>query len=109
MTVKAFAEKHNLQVLSEGATFFAEIKGCFSGDLLSLAMSGVSQFDAWVTVQTNMNILGIASLTEASCVIVANNMNIPSEVVEKAIEEDICLLRSEKTSFELCCLIGEQL
>ena len=107
MTVNAFAQKYDLQILSEGTTFSSEIKGCFSGDLLSLAMSGVCQSDAWITVQTNMNILGVASLTEASCVIVANNMNVPTDVIEKAREENICLLRSERTSFELCCLLGE--
>ena len=109
MTVKALAEKYNFEVLSEGETFSSEFKGCFSGDLLSLAMSGVTASDVWITVQTNLNILGIASLTEAACIIVANNMNIPCDVTEKAKEEDICLLRSDETAFELCCLVGEQL
>ncbi len=109
MTVNALAEKYDLQVLSQGNTFSSELKGCFSGDLLSLAMSGVEKADAWITVQTNLNILGIAALTEAACIIVANNMNISDEVINKAKEEDICLLRSEKTAFELCCLIGDEL
>ena len=109
MTVNALANKYNIQVLSEGTTFSSEFKGCFSGDLLSLAMSGVTESDVWITVQTNLNLLGIAALTEAACIIVANNMNISDEVVNKAIEEGICLLRSEKTAFELCCLVGEEL
>ena len=109
MTVNQLAEKYNMQVLSEGSTFSSEFKGCFSGDLLSLARSGVTQSDVWVTVQTNLNILGIAALTEAACIIVANNMTVQDEIIKRAKEEDICLLRSEKTAFELCCLIGEQL
>jgi len=109
MTVNALAEKYNIEILSEGNTFSSEFKGCFSGDLLSLAMSGVTESDVWITVQTNLNILGISALTEAACIIVANNMNISDEVVNKAIEEGICLLRSEKTAFELCCLIGDEL
>lgn len=107
MTVKELIESLNLEIISFGADLNDKIGGCFAGDLLSLAMSGVSASDVWVTVQTNVNILGIAALTEASCVIVAHHMNIPEEVIQKAKEECICLLRSDKTAYELCCAIGE--
>lgn len=109
MKVKELIEVLGLEVLSAGETADVSIGGCFAGDLLSLAMSGVTASDAWVTVQTNLNILGIAALTEASCVIVANSMNVPENVVEKAKEESICLLRSDKGMYELCCLIGDNI
>ncbi len=109
MKVNELTKKLKLTVLCEGNNFNTEITGCFAGDLLSLAMSGVVSGNAWITVQTNMNILGIASLTESSCVIVANSMNIPEDVINKAKEENITLLKSEKTTYELCCLIGENI
>ena len=109
MTVKELIEALNLEIISQGNNLGTTVDGCFSGDLLSLAMSGVHSGDAWVTVQTNVNILGIAALTDAACVIVANGMNIPSEVCSKAAEEEICLLRSDKGAYELCCLIGKSI
>ena len=107
MKVNELAKKLELEILCEGETFSNDIDGCFAGDLLSLAMANVQSNNVWITVQTNMNILGIASLTEASCTIVANGMNIPESVIQKAKEENICLLRSKKSMYELCLGVGE--
>lgn len=109
MIVNELVNKFNLNVLSQGDTFDCEIRGCFVGDLLSLAMSRIQEGNIWITVQTNVNILGVAALTEASCVIVANNMNIPENVIQKAVDEKICLLKSDLSAFELCCKIGEHI
>lgn len=107
MKVKEITERLNLENISESGNMESDITGCFAGDLLSLAMSSVQNGNIWITVQTNLNILAIASLTEAACIIVANSMNIPETVVEKAKEEDICLLRSDKDVYELCNLVGD--
>ncbi len=106
MNVNEVIEKLRLENVSCSGDLEAKISGCFAGDLLSLAMSSVDKGNIWVTVQTNLNILAIASLTEASCIIVAASMNISDTVIEKAKEEDICLLRSDKGVYELCNLIG---
>lgn len=109
MTVKQLTEKLNLKVLSEGGSGDVIVRGCFASDLLSLAMSCINAYDVWITVQTNVNILGVSALTEAACVIVANGMNVSAEVIQKAKDEDICLLHSEKSIYELCCLIGDSI
>ncbi len=109
MTVHELIQNMNLEVLSCGADTSVMIEGCFSGDLLSLAMSNIEAGNVWVTVQTNVNILGIAALTETSCVIVANGMNVPDPVVQKAIEEKICLLRTPHSAYEVCCMLGERI
>ena len=70
-------------------------------------MANVEKNNVWITVQTNMNILGIAALAESACVIVAHGMNIPEAVVNKAKEENICVLRSASPVYELCVEIGK--
>ena len=107
MTVKKLCENLNLEVLCEGTSYDSEINGCFATDLLSLAMGNVEKDNIWITVQTNMNILGIAALAETSCVIVANGMNISGAVVEKAHEENICLLKTGLPVYDLCVEIGK--
>lgn len=106
MNVQKLTEVLKLEVICEASGLDAEINGCFAGDLLSLAMANVEKDNVWVTVQTNMNILGIAALAETSCVIIAHDMNIPQAVVDKAHEENICLLKSELSIYELCVEIG---
>lgn len=107
MNVKDLIHKLDFEIVCSGATIDSSVEGCFCGDLLSLAMSNIQAKNIWITVQTNVNILGIAALTETSCVIVANGMNIPDNVIEKAKEEDICLLRTKLPAYEVCCRIGE--
>jgi len=106
MKVNELIKKLNLEVINSGSKSDNVISGCYATDLLSLAMGNVEAGNIWITVQTNMNILGIAALTDASCVIIAQEMNVPDDVCKKAVEEDICVLRSDKTVFELCREIG---
>ena len=82
MNVSDLVKKLNLEVLNEGHD--VQVVGCYACDLLSVAMSSLETGNIWITVQTNMNILGIAALAETSCVIVAHGMNIPDAVIAKA-------------------------
>ena len=106
MNVQNLVDKLNLEIICDGGNLEAEIDGCFATDLLSLAMANVEKGNVWITVQTNMNILGIAALAESSCVVIAQGMNIPQSVIEKAKEESICLLRTPMPVYELCLKIG---
>ncbi len=107
MNVQNLVDKLGLEVVCEGTGLDSNIDGCYAADLLSLAMANVQKGNIWITVQTNMNILGIAALAESSCVIIANDMNIPQNVTDKAHEEGICLLRSALPMYELCVEIGK--
>ena len=105
MTVAQYKDELGLEVLA-GDDLSAEVTGCYISDLLSLAMSRVQAGDAWVTVQTNVNILAVASLTEAACVIVAEGTEVDDAVVAKAAAQDVVLLRSDKTAYQLARAIG---
>jgi len=107
MNVQNLIDKLNLEIICEGSGCDTEIDGCYATDLLSLAMANVEKDNIWITVQTNMNILGIAALSECACVIVAQEMNIPQSVIDKAHEEKICILRSNMGVYELCLEIGK--
>lgn len=107
MTVQSLIEKLELEIICEGTGLSTEIDGCYASDLLSLAMANVEKDNVWITVQTNMNILGIAALSECACVIIAQGMNIPDAVIQKAKEENICVLRTELHVYELCLEIGK--
>lgn len=107
MNVQNLIDKLNLEIVCDGSGLETEIDGCYATDLLSLAMANVEKGNVWITVQTNMNILGIAALAESACVIIAQGMNIPQSVTEKAKEENICILRTDMPVYELCLEIGK--
>lgn len=81
----------------------ASVTGCYIGDLLSLVMSRAQEGQAWLTVQTNINIIAVAVLTGVSCVIVTEGMEIPEETAQKAAEQGVSLFHSEKPSYQLAC------
>lgn len=81
----------------------SEYSGVYVGDLLSRAMSRVGAGNIWITIMNNVNVIAVASLTEAACVILAEGAQMNSEVLSSAADRDVCVLSSELTAYELCC------
>lgn len=100
MKVSELIEKMNLTVKTEGVD--KEITGCYTGDLLSLAMSHVEGGNVWVTVQTNINTVAVATLTDAACIILPEGLSPDENAKIKADDEEVYILSSEKTAYEIC-------
>lgn len=107
MKVSELIEKLNLTVKIEGED--KEITGCYTGDLLSLAMSHVESGNIWVTVQTNINTVAVATLTDAACIILPEGLEPDENAKVKADGEEVYILSSEKTAYELCAQISRQI
>ena len=93
-----------LEVLAAGEIDVV-ITGCYISDLLSLAMSRVGEGNAWVTVQTNINVVAVAALSDAACVVIAEGMDVPQEVRDKAAAQGVNLLRTGKTAYEMAKIL----
>ena len=84
-----------------------EIACGYTCDLLSHVM-GRGQMDmAWITVQAHMNVIAVAALMDFACVIIPENLPVETPIIEKAKEEDIILLSSDKTAYELVKLLAD--
>lgn len=84
-----------------------EIKGCYIGDLLSLAMSKVQKDNIWLTIQSNINIIAVASLTEAGCIVVCEGFSVDDSVLKRAETEDITVLSSQMSEYEIAKILVE--
>lgn len=71
----------------------------YAGDLLSFVMGRAPQDCAWFTIMTNINICAVASLADVSCVVICEDSLPMSGVVEKANEQGINLLLTDKDMF----------
>lgn len=105
MTVDELCAKLNLEKIT-ACNYDRTVDNCYCGDLLSHCMSNIKSNNIWITVQTNINIVAIAVLTELSCIIIAQDMPIDEKVVSKAASEGVAVMRSEKTTYELCVEVG---
>lgn len=81
-------------------------EGVYAGDLLSRAMSRVEAGNLWITIMNNMNVVAVASLTEAAAVILAEGVKLMPEAEEAARENNITVLSSDLSVYEICRVIG---
>ncbi|MBR5134543.1 MAG: hypothetical protein IKV35_02980 [Clostridia bacterium] len=86
-----------------------EVTGGYAGDLLSWVMGRASEGDAWVTIMTNINVVAVASLLDVACVVLAEGVQAPEDVVTAAAQKGVTLLGGAKPTYELCAAIAEVL
>ncbi|SCJ17492.1 DRTGG domain [uncultured Clostridium sp.] len=95
------------QVLVAGEDMEREITSGHVCDLLSFVMAHAKAGGAWVTVQTHLNVIAVATLLDLGCVIVPEGIAVEEVSLDKAKDEGVCVLSSPKTAFELCGLLYE--
>ena len=100
MTVRQLVNQTNLISINDGIHLDDSITSVACCDLLSIAMSSVAAGSAWVTVINNINTLAVASLVDATCVILAHGLNASDQLIDKAKAEGITLLASTLPSYE---------
>ena len=106
MLVSEFEKLSGAKCLT-GAYDDREIVCGYTCDLLSHVM-GKGQADmAWITVQAHMNVIAVAALLDFACVIIPESLPVEAPIIAKAQDEDIIILSSEKTAYELVVLLAE--
>lgn len=96
-----------LELLTASAYEDREIKGCYVGDLLSWVMGRAKSQDVWITVMSNINIVAVASLTDAACILIAENVSVEENVLEKADAQNVVIVRSPLSGYELSVKVHE--
>ena len=87
----------------------AEVTGCYAGDLLSWVMSHAEEGNVWVTIMSNLNVVAVASLTDAACVIMAEGVNPDPDALEAAKAKGVTLFSDSRSTYELCREVGKVL
>ncbi len=105
MTVKNLCDSLSLKVLAGENAMNREINGCYIGDLLSWVMGKAKEGNIWLTVMGNINAIGVASMLDLSCIILTDNAWLDDEAKQKANKHSVCVLSTDKSSYELAILI----
>lgn len=108
MTVKELCQRLGLSLLCEG-DMNKECKGCYSGDLLSWVMSRARENDIWLTVMGNVNSVAVAVLTDCACIVLTENSSLDDDARQRALQQGVTILQSEKNAYELSVLISKLL
>lgn len=73
-----------------------EITGCYIGDLLSWVMGRANSGDMWITVMSNINIVAVATLSDASCIVLAEDVDVESGIIDKANSQNVDYFEDSK-------------
>ena len=98
-----------LFALKEPGNASRKIAKVFCWDLLSIAMSKAPENGAWVTVMGNKNTLAVASLSDVSCIILAEGITFSDEDLACAKKEGIAVFETELPVFDAALKIQELL
>ena len=102
-TLKELKDKLGLKLLNVNIEEEREVKDAYVCDLLSWVMANGQADMAWVTVQTHLNVVAVATLHDFSCIIVPESIEVPQPTIVKAEEEKIAVFSTDKTAYQVCC------
>lgn len=83
-----------------------EINGAYVGDLLSWVMGRAQADNVWITIMSNINVIAVASLSDVSCVLLAEDVSLDDEVLNTAKQKGINILSTPLAAFETAVQIS---
>jgi len=105
MTIEQIAQKYGMTIVTKKADTSKEVKSAYCCDLLSRVMAEGTADMALITIHTHMNVIAIATLLDMACVIIPENIAIEQDVIDRAEDENVCLVHSEKSAYEISGLL----
>ncbi len=99
MVIRQIINLLELEILVKGKD--KEVTDGYTADLLSDVIANAKENCVWITIQRHLNILAVAQLKKISAIIIAGKSFPDEKLIEKAREEEIYLLKTSKSSFEI--------
>lgn len=100
MQINEVVDRLGLTVLVGAEHLNADVAGGYVADLLSCVIAGAKPHDLWVTLQTHVNIVAVASLKEIAGILVAEGAVVPDVTLEKAAQQGVVMLSSPQPIYE---------
>ena len=107
MKLSEIVEKLSLSVEAASEKLDTEVTGGYASDLLSCVMAKARKGNVWVTLQSHLNIVAVASLLQLAGIIVTEGMSPDAATLEKASEEGIPILTTGLTTFTVVRRLSE--
>ena len=101
MNIEAIVKALDLKVFSGEGGLSRKVTGGYVSDLLSDVMGNADAGQVWLTLQTHKNVMAIASLKDLAGVILVNNHKPDQNTVEQSNEENIPILGTGMSAFEV--------
>ena len=101
MKLEDIVRKLDLEVASGEKNLDREVTGGYASDLMSDVIANAGKNDIWITLQTHINIVAVASMKELAGIVLINGRRPEQETLNRAVQEEIPILVSSLPSFEV--------
>ncbi len=104
ISLKEVIEKVKVKPVSSILSADRQVTGGYASDLLSCVIKGAKKDTVWVTLQSHLNVVAVASLLGLAGVIITEGNHPDQETLSKAEKEGVILMTTPKTTFTV---VGE--
>ena len=101
MKLSELVKDMGCEILTGNVNLDKDIKDGYVSDLLSDVIGNIKENSVWITIQRHINILGVAKLKDVTAILIPRSLQIDDNIIEKAIEEGIAILRDPRSAYEL--------
>jgi predicted HAD superfamily phosphohydrolase YqeG len=110
VNLKDYLDKVNAEILTPDIDIASiNITNGYVSDMLSDVMGTAKEGQVWITIMRHMNTVAVASMTNIPCVVFAKGLKPDAAVIERAIQEEVCLAVSELQVFNLAGILYRML
>jgi hypothetical protein len=102
MKLTEIIEKLHLDVRVGNNNLDKDVNRGYASDLLSDVLGNSEEGDLWITLQIHPNTVAIASMKGLAAIALINSREPEEETIAKANEENMPILLTDMTAFELC-------
>ena len=80
----------------------------YVSDLMSQVLASAKSNTIWITIQSHLNIVGVAVMAGISAIVICEGHDVAANVIMKADEEKIALFKSKEKAFRLAGKLYEK-
>jgi hypothetical protein len=99
ISLKEIIEKLKVEPLSSTQSLDRPVAGGYASDLLSCVIKGAKKDSVWVTLQSHLNVVAVASLLGLAGVIITEGNRPDQETLNRAENEGVVLMATPISTY----------
>ncbi|MHB8962077.1 MAG: DRTGG domain-containing protein [Saccharofermentanales bacterium] len=96
-------------ILSEAGSGSQDITGGYACDMISRMISKIAGGEAWITILNSRNVVAAATISDCSCIILAESVKMETETVQLAVQNSIPVISTALSAYQVCAALAERL
>ena len=101
MKVKDLLNEESFVLIAGEEGIEKDLEGVYIGDLLSWVMAHLQEGEAWITIQSHVNVIAVAVLNDAACILLAEDATLDEDAKIKADQENLPVLKTRLSAYEI--------